>query len=574
MPDEGVTDGFEVARVPPGQPGPRASQTARGQALVRVRRRRALGALALLVIALVNLVGVFMPRTWRELREINAAVGIEASFTARSLLALFGFVALALVRSVRAGNRSAWLSAIALGVLSVVSQLYRDATLWPALVCALAVIVLLADPRAYRIRSALRLRRLALPTVLAVLAAGSTVLVEDVRGLPELSIGGWAGLVVRSVLFLPTGVQPRSEIAVAYLDSLRLVGGLMWLSLVIAVAGFVRPGRIGRAERLRSQEYMARHGRFSSTPLAMLPDNDLLWLDDATIIGGRFSLGAFVAVGGAVSEDDDEKRSLESFLGACERWGVLPVIVDAAPATARAATEVGLKALKLGEEAFIDAGEFTLAGKQRANVRHSAKRAQRDGVTVVHYTADRSTDAIDGQLQQISDAWLASKHGPELGFTLGRLDLEQLETQEVFVALAVDGSAVAFVNWMPYDASRCAVLDLMRRGAAAPPGVMELLISQSIVELRESGYQTLSLGGVPLASTSGREGRLERIMEWMYDNGGSIYEAKSLFAFKRKFDPRWEPMYLIYPAGADLPRVTAAIGRAFLPRIDFWRRDK
>jgi lysylphosphatidylglycerol synthetase-like protein (DUF2156 family) len=60
-------------------------------------------------------------------------------------------------------------------------------------------------------------------------------------------------------------------------------------------------------------------------------------------------------------------------------------------------------------------------------------------------------------------------------------------------------------------------------------------------------------------------GPLDRALGWAFERGGAVYEAKGLFAFKRKFDPRWEPMFLLYPTGTDLPRIAAAVGRAFLP---------
>jgi lysylphosphatidylglycerol synthetase-like protein (DUF2156 family) len=54
-------------------------------------------------------------------------------------------------------------------------------------------------------------------------------------------------------------------------------------------------------------------------------------------------------------------------------------------------------------------------------------------------------------------------------------------------------------------------------------------------------------------------------MGWLYEHGGSLYAAKGLFRFKDKFAPRWESMYLAYPAAMDLPRIVLAALRAFLP---------
>lgn len=540
--------------------------------LKQLRRRRAIGALAVATIAALNLIGAVLPRTTLELAQINSAVGLRASFAARSLLALLGCIALVLARGVRSGNRSAWALAIAVGTVSVVSQLLRDATFGPAAMCALAVVVLLVGWTSYRVPAAVRLRRMAIPAGLAALTIATIGLVEDLNGLPELTASGWSALVLRGLFFLPTGVQPTSAEATAYLDSLRVVGAMMWISLIVAAIGFARPSRFDRGRRVQSLRLMNDHGRHSSIPLAALPGNDLLQVDDSTVVGGRLVLGSFVAIGGPVSAEDDEFRSMSAFAAACERWGVVPAVVDAAPSTARAAERLGLTTLKIGEEAFIDLAEFSLAGKRRSNIRHSASRAEREGVSVVHYTSTCRTDSIDRELGSISDAWLANKHGPELGFTLGRLDLDHIDQQEVFVALNADGSSIAFVTWLPYDLPNGAVLDLMRRSDTAPPGIMELLISRSIFELRGLGYSTASLGGVPLASTSERQGALQHAMAWMYDHGGSVYEAKSLFAFKRKFDPRWEPIYLVYPSGTDLPRLMAAIGRSFFPSFRLWHR--
>ena len=44
-----------------------------------------------------------------------------------------------------------------------------------------------------------------------------------------------------------------------------------------------------------------------------------------------------------------------------------------------------------------------------------------------------------------------------------------------------------------------------------------------------------------------------------------FYGFRSLRAFKAKFSPRFEPLYLVYPDDVALPRITVALARAYLP---------
>lgn len=188
---------------------------------------------------------------------------------------------------------------------------------------------------------------------------------------------------------------------------------------------------------------------------------------------------------------------------------------------------------------------------------------------VQHCEQATRTPRRDAQLAAISAAWLADKGGPELGFTLGRFDLDRLDDQEVFVALVGldtdDEQVVGFVTWLPYDGGNAAVLDLMRRGDRVPPGVMETLVVDSIADFAARGRAVASLGGVPLAATTERTDRTAQLLGWLYEHGDAVYAAKGLFRFKDKFDPRWEPMYLAYPRAADVPRIGLAALRAFLP---------
>jgi phosphatidylglycerol lysyltransferase len=54
-------------------------------------------------------------------------------------------------------------------------------------------------------------------------------------------------------------------------------------------------------------------------------------------------------------------------------------------------------------------------------------------------------------------------------------------------------------------------------------------------------------------------GPLDRGVALLFEHLNAFYGYKNLFQFKRKFAPRWEGRYLVYPRGADLPRVAYAM---------------
>jgi len=46
-----------------------------------------------------------------------------------------------------------------------------------------------------------------------------------------------------------------------------------------------------------------------------------------------------------------------------------------------------------------------------------------------------------------------------------------------------------------------------------------------------------------------------------------VYGFQSLLAFKAKFQPVYQPLYLTYPDPAALGSIATAIGRAYLPHL-------
>jgi len=117
----------------------------------------------------------------------------------------------------------------------------------------------------------------------------------------------------------------------------------------------------------------------------------------------------------------------------------------------------------------------------------------------------------------------------------------------------------------------------MRRAQITAPGTMEFLIAESVEWARARGYQAMSLSLAPLAglkdevqeinnlvtpprwriSSSAR--LLQRSAAYLHRRGLLLGNYRSLYFFKHKFQPVWEPRYLVVNDAATLPRVLIAL---------------
>jgi lysylphosphatidylglycerol synthetase-like protein (DUF2156 family) len=138
------------------------------------------------------------------------------------------------------------------------------------------------------------------------------------------------------------------------------------------------------------------------------------------------------------------------------------------------------------------------------------------------------------------------------------------------IAIDRDGLVHGFVTWLPVHASGGWVIDIMRRRPEAFKGVMEYLIIQSALAFRDEGAPFISLATAPLARVA-RDGdcggTIERAIAGLAGLIEPFYQTRSLFEFKRKFQPRWEPVYIAYPGATFLPKIGYAILRAYLPTL-------
>ncbi|MEU7306383.1 phosphatidylglycerol lysyltransferase domain-containing protein [Streptomyces sp. NPDC007206] len=294
-------------------------------------------------------------------------------------------------------------------------------------------------------------------------------------------------------------------------------------------------------------------------------------------IAYRVVSGVMLASGDPLGDVEAWPGAIHAFMAEAREHAWVPAVVGCIETGGEVwAREAGLDALELGDEAVVDTADFSLSGRAMRNVRQMVKRIERFGyVCRVRRVAE--LDATERQ--RIGDAaaqWRGTTVERGFSTALGRFgDPADGECVVVTAHRAPDGATgqepsgddlkalLHFVPWGPEGIS----LGLMRRDRSADPGLNELLIVAALQEAQRMGVRRVSLNFAVFRSALARGERLGagpvlRVWRGLLVFASRWFLIESLYKFKAKFQPDWEPRFLVYPRARDLPRIGLAIMRA------------
>ncbi|KRF44548.1 hypothetical protein ASH01_11160 [Terrabacter sp. Soil811] len=333
-------------------------------------------------------------------------------------------------------------------------------------------------------------------------------------------------------------------------------------------------------QRSRATQLLRQQGTVNRLAwMTTWPENR--WFTPASVSGYvAYRVHAGVAVGlcdPVASAEEDRSMLLGAFANAVHAQGLVPCLFTVTGEASRHARAQGWHSLQVAEEAWVDLPTLDFVGKAWQDVRTALNQAAKLGIGFRIGPLKDMPRGIQMQVKAISSEWVEDKGLPEMGFTLGGVD-EALDPH-VRVGLAIDGDATVHgvTSWMPFHASGGGdpagwTLDVMRRLPGGFRYSMEFLIASACLTFKEEGCALVSLSGAPLARTrpsAGDEsldrGTLDVFLDRLGESLEPYYGFRSLHAFKSKFQPRHEPLYLVFPDEAALPRIGLALSRAYLP---------
>ncbi|MFE9098305.1 phosphatidylglycerol lysyltransferase domain-containing protein [Streptomyces sp. NPDC007264] len=554
--------------------------------MVRGPRPEAVPALVARACTLVGLLdvaaGVFPRfRNSRMHRIVEVLPGSLGPFAAALSLSA-GVLLLLLAHGLRRRKRRAWRAAVVLLPAGAVAQfVYRHSVIGVLISVALLLPLLrhrgefeaLPDPRS-------RWRALANFVLMGAGSLGLGLIIVSVHpnrmvGNPSLSDR------IQHVLYGLFGFEGPVDYTgnTSWTVGFSL-GALGLLTAVTTIYLAFRPehpaARLTGEDEARLRVLLDKHGgRDSLGHFALRRDKAVVFSPSGkAAVTYRVVSGVMLASGDPIGDVEAWPGAIERFMDEAKAHSWTPAVMGCSETGGEVWTrETGLDALELGDEAVVEVADFSLSGRAMRNVRQMVKRIERAGYeTRVRRIRDLGENELE-RIRRAAEDWRGTDTERGFSMALGRIgDPADGDCLIATAHKAEDaeagpyGDLKAVLHFVPWGTDGVS-LDLMRRDRSADPGMNELLIVAALQAAPRLGIERVSLNFAMFRSALARgekigAGPVLRAWRGLLVFLSRWFQIESLYKFNAKFQPRWEPRFVVYASSRDLPRIGLAAMQA------------
>ncbi|MGI5402029.1 phosphatidylglycerol lysyltransferase domain-containing protein [Streptomyces sp. CA-135486] len=359
------------------------------------------------------------------------------------------------------------------------------------------------------------------------------------------------------------------------------LGALGLLTAVTTIYLAFRPehpaAQLTEDDEQRLRDLLTRHGgRDSLGHFALRRDKAVVFSPSGkAAVTYRVVSGVMLASGDPIGDVEAWPGAIERFMDEAKAHSWTPAVMGCSETGGEVWTrETGLDALELGDEAVVDVADFSLTGRAMRNVRQMVKRIERNGYET---RVRRARDLSDEELEQIRRAaadWRGTDTERGFSMALGRIGdpadgdavIATAHKQDDEGTASPYGDLKAIIHFVPWGTDGMS-LELMRRDRSADPGMNELLIVAALQASPGLKIERVSLNFAMFRSALARgekigAGPVLRMWRGLLVFLSRWFQIESLYKFNAKFQPRWEPRFVVFRNTRDLPRIGFAAMQA------------
>ena len=468
---------------------------------------------------------------------------IESSHLIGSII---GTILLVLSRGLTRRYDSAWLLTTLLVALGIVTSLLKGLSIWEAVLLAMLLVLLITTRKQFYRRGALLHSGIS-PTWLAGVAMALITMV-------------WLGW------FAHKHVQYSHDLwwHFAYdSDATRFMRAAFASAvtlLVLAILGFQKSSKPklelpGKEDLDLAAEIIAKQDS-TEAHLALMGDKYFLFNEQrSAFVMFDVQRSSWIALGDPVGPPEEHIGLLWDYHEMVDLHGGRTVFHHILASHLPNYLQLGMTPLKLGDLARVRLETFSYSGGHSKDQRKARNRYEREGFHFEVIPQENVSEHLP-RLRVISDEWLREKNTPEKRFSIGFFTDEYMARFPMAVVVK-DGEIYAFANVLETAPKIEVSVDLMRHVTEIPNGIMDYLFSELLLWGKEQGYQHFSFGMAPLTGLESHPlaPLWNRVGNTLFSHGEHFFNFAGLRRFKSKFNPEWEPLYLMCPRNKSVPKI-------------------
>lgn len=341
---------------------------------------------------------------------------------------------------------------------------------------------------------------------------------------------------------------PKTVYAAHFLRLLRFLG---MAAFFLAIYSIFKP--LYDLQKYSSKDSLAlkmaqRWGNSSLDFFKLWPNkNYFLPANSQGFIAYKVSGEVAIGLGDPIAPKDNLDLIVQEFITYCKQNGWLPSFYCATPEFKKACDNLGLKSLRIGQELFVNLGEFVNVSSKHKDFQRVLRKFEKNHHTFECLEPPHFPQFIE-ELRLISNNWLQLPGRKERNFAVGYFDKEYLSGCRIFVVRNAENRVIAFANEIKSYKKDEATIDLMRYEKSALNGAMDFIFIKIFSYYFEKGYRSFDLGlalvskDTTVASSCFKDKALQEV----YQNTSFLFSSKRLSEYKKKFKPSCDNRYLIY----------------------------